>query len=68
MGKGHPGGEQSGKGTQETCSAAWLAVLVFMVMGYFPGGLWPIILIQGLSWWRMHHSAKIDASERDSGK
>ena len=34
----------------------------------FPGGLWPIILIHSLSWWRTHHSAKMDASERDSGK
>ena len=31
------------------------------------GGLWPIILIQSLSWWRMHCSAKMDASE-GSGK
>ena len=35
---------------------------------WFPGGLWPIILIQSLSWWRTHGSAKMDASERDSGK
>ena len=35
---------------------------------YFPGGLWPIILIQNVSWWRTHRSAKMDASERDSGK
>ena len=26
IGKGHPGGEQQGKGTQEDCSATWLAV------------------------------------------
>ena len=32
----------------------WLEVLGFMLMGLFPGGLWPIILIQGLSWWRRH--------------
>ena len=65
IGKGHPGGEQEGEGTQENCSAAWLAVSGFMVMGLVSGGLWPIILIQSLSWWR---SAKMDASERDSGK
>ena len=35
---------------------------------YFSGSLWPIILIQSLSWWRTHRSAKMDASERDSGK
>ena len=32
IGKGHPGGEQEGKGTQENCSALWLEVLGFMVM------------------------------------
>ena len=37
IGKGHPGGEQEGKGTQENCSAAWLAVLGFMVMGLVSG-------------------------------
>ena len=31
--KGRPGGEQEGKGTQGNCSAAWLAVSGFMVMG-----------------------------------
>ena len=33
IGQGHLGGEQEGKGTQENCSAAWLAVSGFMVMG-----------------------------------
>ena len=33
IGKGRLGGEQEGKGTQEDCSAAWLAVSGFMVMG-----------------------------------
>ena len=33
IGKGHPGGEQQGKGTQEDCSVTWLAVLAFMVTG-----------------------------------
>ena len=37
IGKGHPGGEQEGKGTQENCSAAGLAVLGFMVMGLVSG-------------------------------
>ena len=40
----------------------------FMVMGLVSGGLWPIIVIQSLSWWHTHRSAKMDASERDSGK
>ena len=30
---GRPGGEQQGKGTQEKCSATWLTVLGFMMMG-----------------------------------
>ena len=29
IGKGHPGGEQEGEGTQENCSATWLTVLGF---------------------------------------
>ena len=37
FGKGHPGGEQQGKGTQESCSATWLAVSGFMVMGLVSG-------------------------------
>ena len=35
--KGHPGGEQQDEGTQEDCSAAWLAVLGFMVMELVSG-------------------------------
>ena len=37
LGKGHPGGEQLGKGTQENSSATWLEVLGFMVMGLASG-------------------------------
>ena len=33
IGKGRPGGEQEGKGTQEDCSVMWFAVSGFMVMG-----------------------------------
>ena len=32
IGKGHLGGEQQGKGTQENSSAKWLTVSSFMVM------------------------------------
>ena len=32
-GKGHQGRHQQGKGTQENCSATWLTVSGFMVMG-----------------------------------
>ena len=31
------GGEQQGKGTQENCSATWLTVSDFMVMGLVSG-------------------------------
>ena len=34
IGKGHPGGEQEAKGTQENCSAERLEVSGFMVMGF----------------------------------
>ena len=37
IGKGHPGGEQEGKGTQENCSVTWLAVLGFVVLGLVSG-------------------------------
>ena len=37
IGKGHPGGEQQGKETQEDCSVTWLAVSGFMVMGLVSG-------------------------------
>ena len=36
IGKGNPGGEQQGKGTQKNCSATWLAVSGFMVMELLP--------------------------------
>ena len=44
IGKGHPGGEQRGKGTQESCSAAWLAMSGFMVGRPFPNSS---------GWWRL---------------
>ena len=37
IGKEHLGGEQWGKGTQENCSATWLVVSGFMVMGLVSG-------------------------------
>ena len=37
IGKGHPGGEQEGKGTQENRSAAWLPVSGFTVIGLVSG-------------------------------
>ena len=32
IGRGHLGGEQQGKGTQENCSAMWLEVSGFMMV------------------------------------
>ena len=37
LGKGRPGKEQQGEGTQEDRSATWLAVSGFMVMGLVSG-------------------------------
>ena len=37
LGSGPPGREQEDKGTQEDCSAMWLAVLGFVVMGLVSG-------------------------------
>ena len=42
--------------------------LSFMVMGLVSSWSLAIILIQSLSRWHTHRSAKMDASERDSGK
>ena len=36
IGKGRPGAEQQVKGTQESCSATWLALSGFMVTGLVP--------------------------------
>ena len=57
-----PGGEQEGKGTQENrCAVSgWW-------WDWFPGGLWPIVLIHSTSWWCTHRSAKKDANEKGSG-
>ena len=33
LGRGAPGGEQEGQGTQENCSATWLAVSRCLVIG-----------------------------------
>ena len=42
------------------------SVLGFMVMGLVSG--LSLHLIQNPSWWRVHCSAKMDASEKDSGR
>ena len=50
LGKGPLGREQECKGTQENCSATWLAVSGFMVMGLVSGLSLPNHLTQSLSW------------------
>ena len=48
IGKGCPGGEQD-RGTQENCSAMWLTVLGFMLMGLVSG----LSLAKSLFWLRV---------------
>ena len=67
VGKGCLGREPQGKGNQEDCSATWLIVSGFMVMG-FVSRLSLANYSQGPSWWHMHCSAKMDTTEEDSGR
>ena len=67
-GKGHPGGEQKGKGTHENSSATWLAVSGFMVMELVSGLSLASHLTQSPSWWCTPCSAKMDAREKDSAR
>ena len=46
----------------------WLTVVGFMVMGLVSGLSLAIILTQSPSWWCTPCSAKMDASEMDSGR
>ena len=64
---------QWGEGTQENCSAAWLAASGCMVMGLVSWWslashlVWPIFsLTQGPSWWHSHLSAKMDSHKKDA--
>ena len=68
LGKGCLGREQEDQGSQENCSALWPTVSGFRVMGFVSGLSWPVILTQGPSWWHKHCSAKMDASDKDSGR
>ena len=68
IGKGSLGGEQQDKGTQENCSATWLDILGFMVIGLLsslslakhsdPGSF--LVANTSLS--------QMDSSEKDSGR
>ena len=57
-----------GKGTQENCSAAWLAVSGFLVMGLVSG--WSLVNHSNSESFLVVHASlsQEDASERDSGK
>ena len=68
IGKGRLGGEQQGKGTKENCSATWLAVSVFTVMGLVSRLSLTYILTQGPPWWHTHHSARMASREEVSRK
>ena len=68
IGEGPPGGEQEGQGTQENCSATWPAVSGFMVMGLVSGLSLANHLTQSPSRWYTPYLAKMDASEKGSGK
>ena len=63
-----PGWRAEGKGTQENSFATWLAVLGFTVMGLVSG--WSLANHSNSESFLVAHtcSAKMDASERDSGK
>ena len=67
IGKGRLGGEQQGKGTQESSSVTWLAVSGFMVMGLVSGLSLANHLTQSPSCWCTPCSAKMNARE-DSGR
>ena len=75
IGKGSPGREQWGQGTQENCSAWWLEVSGFRVMGLVSGlslashlAVPTFGLIQGPSWRHTNLSAKMDSSAKVSGR
>ena len=68
MGKGCPGGEQEGKGTQENRSAVWLTGPGFTVMGFISrlslanhADSESFLVVQPCS-------AKVDAREKGSGR
>ena len=66
--EGALGGGQQGKGAQEDCRVTSLEVSGFMVMRLVSGFPLANHLTQNPSWWHMHCSAKMDASEKDSGR
>ena len=67
-GKGRPGGEQKDKEPQENCSARRLAGSGFMGMGFASRLSLANRSDSSLSWRRVHCSAKLDASDKDSGR
>ena len=75
IGKGLPGREQWGEGTQENCSAKRLAISSFMGVGFVsrlslanPLAQLTLGLVQGPSWWQVYLSTKMDSSAKDPGR
>ena len=66
LGRGAPVESSRVRETRRTALTTWLTVLGFMVMGLVSG--LSHHLIQNPSWWCVHCSAKMDASEKDSGR
>ena len=62
-GRRHRGGEQQGKGTREK-SAMWIYGDGISFRVVFGQSFW----LKSPSWWHAHCSAKMDASNKDSGK
>ena len=63
IGSRHQGAEQQGTGTRRAAPPRGSQSRVLWWWDWFPGGLWPVILIQSPSWWHTHRSAKKDARE-----
>ena len=63
IGKGCPGGEQVGEGTQEDHSDTWLAVWGFRGMGLVSGLCLGNPSDSWASWWFTHCSAKMNAKQ-----
>ena len=67
-GKGCPGREQEGEGTRRTVLSHASQSWILQRWDQFLGCLWPVVLTQSPSWWSIHCSAKMDTSEKDSGR
>ena len=62
------GGEQQGMEPRRTALPCDLQSQILRWWDYFPGCVWPTVLMQGPSCWCTHCSAKMDSTEENSGK